>query len=224
MTWNQLYRFRSYLRSSLWIVPFIAIPLELVLSRVLHRMDALLGWTLLGFGVTGAQAIFQAIVTATLTFIVFTFGSLLVAIQVASGQLTPRIIATILLRDRLVAYTVGLFMFTLLFALSAQDKVGNSVDQLIAFVAAVLGIMCFATFFFLIDYALRLLRPISILRFVGSAGLAVVETIYPDLSLGPDTPESKSHRLGEPDRIVSHQGTSEIVLAVNLEALIAERS
>ena len=222
MIWNQVYRFRSYLRSSLWIVPFIAIPLELVLSRVLHRTDALLGWTLLGFSVTGAQAIFQAVVTATLTFIVFTFGSLLVAIQVASGQLTPRIIATILLRDRLVAYTVGLFMFTLLFALSAQNKAGNSVDQLIAFVAAVLGIMCFATFFFLIDYALRLLRPISILRFVGSAGLAVVESMYPDLSLGPDTPESKSQRLGEPDRIVSHQGSSEIVLAVNLEALIAE--
>ena len=36
---------------------------------------------------TGAQALFQAVVTATLTFIVFTFGSLLVAIQVASGQL-----------------------------------------------------------------------------------------------------------------------------------------
>jgi len=119
MIWNQVYRFRSYLRSSLWIVPFIAIPLELVLSRVLQRMDALLGWTLLGFSVTGAQAIFQAVVTATLTFIVFTFGSLLVAIQVASGQLTPRIIATILLRDRL----------TLLFALSAQNKAGNSVDQ-----------------------------------------------------------------------------------------------
>ena len=222
MIWNQVYRFRSYLRSSLWIVPLIAIPLELVLSRVLHRMDALLGWTLLGFSVTGAQAIFQAVVTATLTFIVFTFGSLLVAIQVASGQLTPRIIATILLRDRLVAYTVGLFMFTLLFALSAQDKVENSVDQLIAFGAAVLGIMCFATFFFLIDYALRLLRPISILRFVGSAGLAVVENMYPYLSLSPNTPESKRRRLGQPDRIVSHQGTSELVLAVNREALIAE--
>ena len=89
MTWNHVYRFRSYLRSSLWIVPFIAIPLELVLSRVLQRMDALLAWTLLGFSVTGAQAIFQAVVTATLTFIVFTFGSLLVAIQVARTKWEP---------------------------------------------------------------------------------------------------------------------------------------
>jgi uncharacterized membrane protein len=31
-----------------------------------------------------------SIVTLTLTFIVFTFGFLLVAIQIAGGQLTPR--------------------------------------------------------------------------------------------------------------------------------------
>jgi hypothetical protein len=36
-------------------------------------------------------------------FIVFTFGSLLVAIQIASGQLTPRIIATTLLATTLSA-------------------------------------------------------------------------------------------------------------------------
>ena len=78
-----------------------------------------------------------------------------------------------MLRDRLVAYTVGVFIFTLLFALSAQNRAGTSVHQLIAFIAAVLGVFYFTIFFFPIYYALRLLRPISILRFVGSAGLAV---------------------------------------------------
>jgi hypothetical protein len=39
------------------------------------------------------------IVTANLSFIVFTFGSPLVAVQVAGGQHTLRIIATTLLRD-----------------------------------------------------------------------------------------------------------------------------
>src|SRR5215470_4801379 len=196
MTWNQIYRLRSYLRSSLWVVPFIAIPLELVFARVLRAADDMLGWNLLGLSMTGAQALFQSVVTATLTFIVFTFSSLLVAIQVASGQLTPRVIATRLLRDRVVAYTVGLFIFTLLFALSAQDEVGTSVHQLVAFVTAILGISCFAIFFFLIDYALRLLRPISILRFVGSAGLSVIESMYPDLSLGPGPPEAQCDTLG----------------------------
>ena len=50
-------------------------------------------------------------IAMTLSFLVFTFGSLLVAIQIAGGQLTPRIIATTLLRDNVVRYAVGLFSF-----------------------------------------------------------------------------------------------------------------
>lgn len=84
---NRIQSVRSFLRSSLWAVPFIAIPLTMAVTRLLHWLDAQLGWTLLGFGVAGAQAVLQAIVRATLSFLVFTFGPLLVAVQVASGQL-----------------------------------------------------------------------------------------------------------------------------------------
>jgi len=72
--------------------------------------------------VSGAQAMYQAIVSAILSFLVFTFGSLLVAIQVASSQLTPRVISTTLLSDRVVKWSVALFIFTLLFAISAQNR------------------------------------------------------------------------------------------------------
>ena len=109
MNWNQLYGLSSYLKSSLWVVPFIAIPFNLVATRILHWLDAWLGWTLMGFAVPGAQAVLQAIVSATLAFVVFTFGSLLVAIQVAGSQLTARVIATTLLRNNVIKYTVGLF-------------------------------------------------------------------------------------------------------------------
>jgi len=102
MNWNRLYRLRSYLKSSLWVVPFVAIPLELVATRLVHWLDASLDWTLMDYTVPGAQAVLQAIVAALLSFVVFTFASLLVAIQVASAQLTPRIIATILLRNNVV--------------------------------------------------------------------------------------------------------------------------
>jgi hypothetical protein len=37
-------------------------------------LDAKLQWTFLGFGVPGAQAMLQAIITVTLSFMVFTFG------------------------------------------------------------------------------------------------------------------------------------------------------
>ena len=131
MKWNLLYGARSYLKSSLWVVPFIAIPLELATTRLLHRIDPWFGWTLLGLSPTGAQALLQTFVTVTLSFVVFTFGSLLVAIQVASAQMTPRIIATTLLRNDVVRYTVGLFIFTLMFALSAQNRMEKEVHQLV---------------------------------------------------------------------------------------------
>ncbi len=226
MTWNRLYGFKSYVRSSLWLVPFVAIPLEMVAIRIAYRFDGWLGWTFLGLALPEAQAILQAIVTATLSFVVFTFGSLLVAIQVASGQLTPRIIATTLLRDNVVKYTVGLFIFTLLFALSAQGRIATSVPQATVFLASVLGMLSFGAFFYLIDYAARLLRPVSILARVAADGLEVVAHVYPFPSRGQEMAEDYRSELGSADRAVLHEGTSEIVLAVNLHALMlaAERS
>ena len=129
MSWNQTYRLRYSVRSSLWIIPIIAIPLAMIATRAAHWLDPRLQWTFLGFGVKGAEALLQATVTATLSFLAFTFASLLVALQVASGQLTPRIIATILLSNNIVRYTVGLFIFTLLFSIGAQNRMETTVYQ-----------------------------------------------------------------------------------------------
>ena len=149
------------------------------------------------------------------SFVVFTFGSLLVAIQVASGQIvsggsSPRpccvmtssstlLVAIHVQRavaddfaDRIAttvacvitsSNTVGLFIFSLLFALSALDRMQSTVHQTVAFIAAILGILSFNAFFYLIDYAARMLRPISILTRVSTAGLGVIDIVYP----GPST-------------------------------------
>jgi uncharacterized membrane protein len=202
------------------VVPFIAIPFELVITRLAHGLDAWLGWNFLGFALPGAQALLQATITATLSFVVFTFGSMLVAIQVASAQLTPRIIATTLLRNSIVKYTVGLFIFTLMFALSAQNKMEKDVHQFVMLMNALLTIFSLAAFLYLIDYAARLLRPISILALVCEYGLAVIESVYPDLNRGPESEKGKSFDPGSPDRVIRHVDTSGIVLAVNLGQLM----
>jgi len=89
LKWNQRYLLKSHLRSSLWIVPLISIPIALVCARMLHRLDMRLDWNLLGFELAGAKSLLEAFVSAALAFVVFTFGSLLVAIQIASSQMTP---------------------------------------------------------------------------------------------------------------------------------------
>jgi uncharacterized membrane protein len=157
----------------------------------------------------------------TLSFLVFTFGSLLVAIQVAGGQLTPRIIATTLLRDNVVRYAVGLFVFTMMFAVSSLNRLETNVHQLVLLLAGTLAVMSMAAFLYLIDYAARLLRPISILSRVAETGLTVIESLYPSPTQAPDAAVSAEPRLGMPTRLVPHSGSSEVLLAVELQDLIA---
>ena len=83
-------------------MPFLSILLVLAVAPVLRVLDNRLAWRIIGLGMSGAQSLYQTVITLTLSFLVFTFGSLLVAIQIAGGQLTPRIIATTLLRDKVV--------------------------------------------------------------------------------------------------------------------------
>jgi uncharacterized membrane protein len=222
MNWGIGYRAGRAFKASLWSVPLIAIPFALAATRILHWIDARIEWPFLGFAVPGAQAMLQAVSTATLSFMVFTFGSLLIAIQVASGTMTPRIIATTLLQNYIIRYTVGLFMFTWLFAIGVQNRIDQKVHELPLFVAGIMGVLSFAAFFYLIDYASRLLRPITVLSNVGNNGLAVIRDVYPQLSQGPAPAAEKRRWPDAPARVVVHDGTSGIVLGANVEKLLRE--
>jgi uncharacterized membrane protein len=224
MLWNQWYALRSYSRASLWIVPFISLLIYIVVIRLVYAIDRLISWppSMVFWGAAGARSILETIITLTLTFIVFTFGSLLVAIQVAGGQLTPRIIATTLLRDNAIRFTVGLFTFTLLFALGVLARLETAVPAGVGFVAGVLGFFSIAAFLYLIDYAARLLRPVSIIWRVGEQGRAVIQSVYLDLREEAVVATLPPQKLPPPSRIVQHRGKSAIVLAVNLKALVAQ--
>jgi len=222
MTWNHRYQVKSYLRSSLWVIPLVALPLQQVAWALARTLDTRLAWKGLGLGVTGAQAMFNAVITFTLSFIVFTFGSLLIAIQVAGGQYTPRIIATTLLRDNVIRYTVGLFVFTFLFAIKALDRTETTVHQLVAFVTGLLGLICIVAFLFLIDYAARMLRPVSLIRRVGEYGLKVMQSVYPEQSTEAQSTAESRQSPGPAERTILHRGKSAIVVAVNVETLAAE--
>jgi uncharacterized membrane protein len=223
ITWNRVYRTTSYVRSALWIVPFLSIVVVLIVGPPLRWLDDWLGWPVSGLGVAGATTLYQTVITLTLSFLVFTFGSLLVAVQIAGGQLTPRIIATTLLRDNVVRYAVGLFVFALIFAITALDRMEGRVHDLVALVTAVLGICSMATFLFLIDYCARLLRPVSILARVGDEGRAVIRAVYPEPVGASD--DATGGTAGLPSgarRVFHHQGRSEIVLAVDVRRLVRE--
>ena len=223
MTWKQRHRLNSYLRSSLWIVPVAAGVAERVFRVIVQAIEPHLGWVSFGLGVEGAKALASTVITLSLSFVVFTFGSLLVAIQVASGQYTPRVIATTLLRNNVIRYTVALFVFTLLFAVRAVNRIETTVPQLFIFIIGVLGLTCLTAFLFLIDYAARLLRPVSLVKCVGDDGLRVIESVYPEkLAAAPSAATALPQDAGPVERTILHRGTSGVILAVNIPHLIAE--
>jgi len=221
MSWNLRYAIFSYLRSTIWIVPVIVVAIEQATLKIAYVRELDFGY-ILGFELGGAAtvAVMNDVVVMMISFIVFTFGSLLVAIQVASGQLSPRIIATTLLRDNVIRCTVGLFIYTLLLAIAVTVR-QETISHTIASLVGILAVGCVVAFLFLIDHAARLLRPVSIIWLLAQQGIKAIGQVYPQVVADVEVAPRERRRLSPPDRVISHDGTSAIVIAVNLKALVA---
>jgi len=85
----------------------------------------------------------------------------------------------------------------------------------------VLGLACLAAFLFLIDYAARLLRPVSLVKRVGDEGLTVIDSVYPE-KLEAASNDTLPQDPGPVERTILHRGTSGVVLAVNVTQIVAE--
>jgi len=222
MLWNRWYAIKSYVLTSLWISPLISFLLSQLMFRSMYVLQVDPGWIPgFQFSEEGALSAMDIDITLHLSFLVFTFGSLLVAVQIASGQLTPRIIVTALLRDNVIRTIVGLFCFGLLLAIGARNRL-EAVPHFIVSLAAFIGLISTVAFLFLIDYAARMLRPVAIVWRVGEMGLRVIESVYPSSIPEPQNHLQSPRQLAPAVRTVEHRGTSAIVLAVNLRRLIAE--
>lgn len=219
MSWARWYAIKSYLMSTVWIAPVIVVVVEQVLFRILHATHFDPGWIPgFVFDRDGKVAAADYAIGSATGFLVFTFGSLLVAIQVASGQLTPRIIATTLLRNQPIRLSVGCFVFVLLLAVGIKTRV-DTVENFLVSVLAIFALLNILVFLFLIDYAARLLRPISILRRIAKQGLAVIEDVYPRLLVDSPDWAPQLGKLPPSARSIAHTGSSAIIIAVNLQAL-----
>jgi len=222
MSWSVRYAIKSYLLSAIWTAPVIALVVEQVTFRVayFHRLDfgGIPGFVL---NREGTIAVAEYVIASSIAFIVFTFSSLIVAIQVASGQLSPRIIATTLLRDRVIRWSVGLFVYALLLAIGVKARVDTAPRFLVS-IMGILGLASVIVFMFLIDYAAKLLRPVSIVWRIARRGIAVIDDVYPNPAPASSLPTQAPEELGPRQRTISHLGDSAVVIAVNVKALLAE--
>ena len=124
------------------------------------------------------RAVLGTMASALFTAIVFVCTALLVAVQLASAALTPRIIGLVY-KDSVTKFALTLLVFTFTFSLSALIRVKSTVPLLTAYVAAYACLLNLGIFFYLIDHLGKSLRPSGALRAVAKQGRKVIESVYP---------------------------------------------
>lgn len=137
-----------------------------------------------------ARTVLGSLSGSMLTFFVFALSAFLRVVQLASGQLTPRI-NTVALANRLSKITLGVFAFSYTFALGALGRIEDRVPQTSVFVAVVANLASIGFFFWFVQKLARGLRPVAILRSVAEEGQLVIGSVYPrshDPAAGAETP------------------------------------
>ncbi len=156
------------------------------ISPLLREFDERTRWSLLGYGLEGARGVAGAIVASTFTLTVLIFSIILVAVQLSSSQLSPRAIASSVLKDRQAQFTLGLFIFTYILAVAVLGRIDTRVPELPLLIAMVFSVICIAAFLYLIDYVAKALRPVSVCGRIARAGIQVMDAVYPHLVTGTD--------------------------------------
>lgn len=213
-------RLGSFARRSLWPLAAVCTLLALLLLPVVRYIDARVHWSLLRVGPEGARQVLSALSSSLLTFLVFGVSMLLLAVQIASGQLTPLLIARIF-ETPLTKTTVGIFVFAWVFALGALSQIDQGVPQLPVALAVALSLVGVVLFIHLVQSSVRNMRPVAVLLNVGDQTRVVIERLYPPLDASAAGESVRPQWVRTlPARTVLHAGDACIMLGVDSDKLV----
>jgi uncharacterized membrane protein len=220
MFWSQRKRLRAFAKSSLWIVPVYAMLLAMICAPVTRYLDGRLHFRLLAFGLQGARAAVAMIAASMLSFVVFFFSVLLLTVQIASGTLSPRIIARPF-QSRILKASLGLFVFTFVYGLSVLGRLEDEVLQLPVSLTLLLSVASIGIFLFIVERIGKELRPAAVVTAVAQQGLEVIRNVYPlPCARGTGAQQSAALPKGSVCRSIHHEGRSGVVVAFDLNRLV----
>ena len=167
----------------------------------------------------------STIAASTFTLVALVASALLVTVQLAGAQLTPRIIALVY-RDSPRKWGMAFFVFTFTFSVAVLIRIEETVPRLAVNLAGYGFLLNLALFILFIDSVGKTLRPSSAVRAVALVGREVTRTVYPSW-LEKDSVSSgeiKTISNKPPQKILSTVDGA--VLAFDLKGLVtlAERS
>jgi len=210
---------RHFVQSSLWLVPVMGMVAALVAAPLVRWIDDQTRWTLMGFGADGARNLVGALASSLLTFIVFALSLMLLAVQMASGQLTPRIINR-LFEGRRFKLVTCLFVFSWVYSLAAVGRIEERVPQLPVALAMALSLVSVGAFLYLVQGIIQSMRPVSVLTGIANDTREVIDAVYP-AQFSKDGGEHAGLELdrGTARKTVRYRGHSSVVLAFEVDGL-----
>lgn len=218
MTWLQRYHVHHYIQNSIVVLPVLGIVAALIIEALLHSIEETEGLRS-PLSAEAARLVIGTLSAAMLTFIVFLSSTLLVAVQLASAQLTPRVIAFVF-RDPVTKGLLTVFAFTFTLSLAVLTRIGDTVPLISSKIATWGSVACLCAFFYLIDHVGKYLRPSGVLKEMGNAGQSAIESVYPRLLIeAPRTPRVFFEFVEcEPDLTITNPKPG-VVLAFDTEGL-----
>jgi uncharacterized membrane protein len=225
MRWRARHRFKLYFTNSIWILPVLSIFAGLLMVVVVNQLDRALGWQL-QLKPDTARTVMGTVAASMFTLVVVASSAVLVAVQLGSAQLTPRIILLVY-RSQVRKLCVSAFVLTFTFSVGVLVRIDETVPLLSSYLAAYGFLFNLALFLYFLDGVGKALRPSSALQVVGSLGRDVVESVYPSKLKRDDPSVSKPNEYSKRDpRRVIHNEVDGVVLAFDRKGLVslAERS
>jgi uncharacterized membrane protein len=177
MNWRRRYRTQLYIRNSMWVFPAIGIVAGWVAVAFMARFERAMGWEI-DISRETALTVMGTVAASMFSLLVVVSSALLLAVQLASAQLTPRII-TLIYRNNARKLSVAVFAFTFTFSVSFLVRIETAVPLVTGYLAAYGFLLNLALFLYFIDGMGKALRPSSALREVALAGREVIPSVYP---------------------------------------------
>ena len=176
MVWLSRYRVRHYFENSICVFPILGMILAMIAARILHYYDTSHNWHMT-VDTDSARTVMSTLASAMFTCIALVSSALLVIVQLASAQLTPRIIPSIF-RDGLTKFALTLFVFTFTLSMGGVVRIHDGVPALTATVVIYANVASLAMLMYLTDHVGRKLRPGGALRGVVKSGRDVILSVY----------------------------------------------
>ncbi|MGW0464948.1 DUF2254 domain-containing protein [Streptomyces sp. NPDC003027] len=221
---------REHLRDTFWFAPVVAMASVLLLWAAASELDTAIVATLQEEGaydevgeligiVKDAKTIVTTISSAMMTFIGVVFSISLVAVQMASGQFSPRVVR-IFIRSRITKATFSVFLATFLLSLlvlTSYDGVADPryvstvplVQSLLTLAMVGLSLLLFVAY---VNTTLRLMRVGHVVDLIATESFRVL-TKQPRY-------EGGAGELGAATAFVVHRGRAGVVRDVNVAVLV----